>query len=43
LAPARYRLNVGDPHGPLPEEGSLEVAVGEGETATVELGRDRKR
>lgn len=43
LTPGRYRLNVGDPHGPFPEEGSLEVAVSEGETATVELRSDRKQ
>jgi hypothetical protein len=41
--PGRYRLNVGDPHGPMPEEGSLEVAVSEGETVTVELRRELKQ
>jgi hypothetical protein len=43
LAPGMYRLNGGDPSGPLPEEGSLEVAVNEGETATFELRNERKQ
>jgi hypothetical protein len=43
LAPGTYLLNVGDPHGPFPEDGSLEVAVREGERATVKLGSQRKQ
>jgi hypothetical protein len=37
LAPGKYRISVGDPGSPMPEEGGQEVTVGEGETATTDI------
>jgi uncharacterized protein (DUF2141 family) len=43
LAPGKYRIAVGEPGGPMPEEGGQEVTVGEAETATVEIKPEAKQ
>jgi hypothetical protein len=42
LAPGRYRIALGDPGSPIPEDGGQEVMVGEGEIATIDIKTETK-
>lgn len=43
LAPGRYRVAAGETRIAIPDDAGVEVAVGEGETATVDLKTERVR